>query len=314
MTTRVALTGAAGFLGRHVVADLTARGHDLSVLVHRTLPADLPPDARIVQGGLHDAAALSDLVRGADAIVHLAGVIKARTAGDFLHANAEGTAALARAWRDHAPHACFLKVSSMAAREPGLSPYAASKRAAEQRLAEVHPEGDWRVLRPCAVYGPGDRETLGLFKAAAAPVQPLLNGRESRLCLIHATDVASAVSALLANSYRHTVLEVTDARVDGYGWGEMMAAASHAVGRPVRQMRVPAPLVRMAGLGGDLLAWASGRAVMTTSCKTREILHLDWSSSVHAQPGRAHWFPEIDLAAGFANTVAWYRAQGWLPR
>ncbi|MHA1528804.1 MAG: NAD-dependent epimerase/dehydratase family protein [Alphaproteobacteria bacterium] len=311
----VAVTGITGFIGGHLAGELTRRGWRLRVLA-RSMPrlrGLAGPPVEVVQGSLSDPHALGVLVAGADAIVHLAGAIKGRNRSDFMAANAEGTAALGAAWRAHAPEARFLHLSSMAAREPGLSHYAASKHAAEERLRAVGAAADWRILRPAVVYGPGDRESLRIFRAASAPVQPMLNGGDARLTLIHAADLARAMAALLVAGGAPGCHEVTDARHDGYSWDELARAVALALGRAARPLRVPEGVIRALGLVGDAAA-LGGITGMLTSQKAREILHRDWRSDPASQPPASQWQPEIALDRGFAETVAWYRAAGWLGR
>lgn len=305
-----AITGITGFIGGHVAAHLAQQGWRVRALARSMPRAGAGAPVELVAGSLSEPRALQELVRGADAVVHLAGAIKGRNRDEFMRANAEGTAALADAWRSHAPEARFLLVSSMAAREPGLSHYAASKRAAEDRLAQGG--GNWSILRPAAVYGGGDPETLRIFKAAAGPVQPMLNGPEARLTLVHVADLTRAVAAMLEQGDAGAVHEIADARHEGYSWAELAAAAAQAMARPARPVRVPGMAIRALGLVGDLAVLLGGGSRVLTSQKTREILHRDWSSHPSRQPHPALWRPEIGLQSGFADAVAWYRAAGWL--
>ncbi|MCH8167789.1 MAG: NAD-dependent epimerase/dehydratase family protein [Proteobacteria bacterium] len=318
-----AVTGVTGFIGGHLAGELTRRGWRLRVLA-RSMPRfpgpRFPgprlhglagPPVEVVQGSLSDPRALRDLVEGADAILHLAGAIKGSNRNDFMAANAEGTAALAEAWRAHAPEARFLYLSSMAAREPGLSHYAASKHAAEQRLRDIGAGAEWSILRPAVVYGPGDRETLRIFRAASGPVQPMLNSADARLTLIHVADLVRAMAAMLAAGLAPGCHEVTDARHDGYSWDELARAAAAALGRAAHPLQVPKGIIRALGLAGDVAA-LGGVAGMLTSQKVREILHRDWRSDPAGQPPASRWRPEITLDQGFAEAVAWYRAAGWL--
>ena len=131
---RIAVTGATGFVGRHLVPSLAAQGWQVRVLA-RSEPAhalwrDTKPE--VVLGSLSDDGALERLVQGADAVLHLAGAIKARDNAEFLRINRDGTTAVAQATLRVAPKAHFLQVSSLAAREPSLSGYCASKLAGEQ--------------------------------------------------------------------------------------------------------------------------------------------------------------------------------------
>lgn len=306
MRPLVALTGGTGFLGRHVLTAFAAAGWRVRMLARR--PETAPRTVETVQGSLAEPDALSALVRGADAVVHMAGAIKARSRAEFMAINRDGTEALRAAWAAHAPAARFVLVSSLAAREPALSAYAASKAAGEAVLAK----SDTVILRPCAIYGPGDRATLPMFRAACWPVQPVLNGPAARVALIHAADVASAVVAATRSEMPAGVWELTDARVQGYAWSEIVEAACQSCGHAAHSVCVPAPLLALAGACGDLAALA-GAAPMLTSGKVREILHRDWASRQEAQPPPTLWRPVRDLHEGFAQTATWYRAAGWLP-
>ena len=310
MSRLAAVTGATGFIGGHVTAAFAAAGWRLRLLARREVEA--PQGVEIVRGSLSDRAALAALVRGADVVVHLAGAIKAPSRTAFMSANRDGTAALAAAWRAGAADARFVLLSSMAAREPGLSAYAASKAAGEAALAR-EAAGTAVVLRPAAVYGPGDRETLTVFRAAGWPVQPVPNGPSARVALVHAGDLASAVLAGAGQAMPPGTYEVSDARPAGYAWPEIVAAACAACGRPARPVRLPATALRLAGFWGDLLA-LGGAAPMLTSGKRREILYPDWGSTPEAQPTGDLWRPVRDLQGGFDETVAWYRRAGWLRR
>ncbi|MFO7854998.1 MAG: SDR family NAD(P)-dependent oxidoreductase, partial [Paracoccaceae bacterium] len=164
MSRLAALTGATGFVGGHVAAALAARGWRLRVLARRTPRLDLgATPLEVVAGDLADAAALEALAEGADAVIHVAGAVRARRRADFMAVNRDGAAALAAAVARRAPGARAVLVSSLAARAPEISDYAASKAAGEAAFAEACP--DAVVLRPGAGFGPGDRATLAVVRA-----------------------------------------------------------------------------------------------------------------------------------------------------
>ncbi|MEM7507138.1 MAG: NAD(P)-dependent oxidoreductase [Pseudomonadota bacterium] len=316
MKPLAAVTGGTGFLGRHVLTALTEAGWRLRLLV-RSDPdleaGECPVD--LIPGDLSDDNALRALCQGADAVIHIAGAIKGRTRADFMQVNEAGTRAVASAWRaGGVSQSRFVLLSSLAAREPGLSYYAASKAAAEVAARQTGDAGRIVILRPSAIYGPGDRETLAVFKAARLPVHPLLNGPEARLTLIHVRDVARAVSLAADGTLPTGCFELTDATTGGYRWADVVGTACAAVGRSRRAFRVPSMALRGVGKLGDLGAALTGSAEMVTSQKTREILHSDWSSLPEEQPPSHLWRAEIPLDEGFSSTVSWYRDAGWLPR
>ena len=303
-----ALTGATGFLGRHVAQALAAEGWRVRLLARRE-PEPFPFAPEVVPGDLADAEALRRLCRDAQAVVHVAGLVKARRAAVFEAVNAAGAGRIAAAAREVAPSATFVLVSSLAARAPHLSAYAQSKREGELAVAQALDGKAW-IVRPPAIYGPGDRATLGLFQAAAAsPFLPVLR-REVRLPLIHVHDAAFVIAALARRAEPGRTVALCDAWPEGHGLDKIMAEAARAVGRRPRLVRVPAAFVRAAGLAGDL-ACAAGATPMVTSGKVRELLYSDWRL---APDELADGLPppRFGLASGFRDTVAGYRAAGWL--
>ena len=154
------MTGATGFVGAEVLEQALGEGLRVNALTRRAQP----PRARLkwVPGSLEDAAALDTLVRDADAVVHIAGVVNAPDRAGFEAGNARGTVAVIDAMRRRGIRR-LVHVSSLAAREPQLSDYGWSKELAERH---VKASGlDWTIVRPPAIYGPNDREMLELFRA-----------------------------------------------------------------------------------------------------------------------------------------------------
>ncbi len=317
MTGLVAVTGATGFLGRYIVRALIQQGWRVRILarnypVHEQF-SDLKFEA--VPGDLSDHGALRALVRGVDMVVHAAGLIKARDVRAFHTVNVQGTANLVAAVNADASPSRLLLVSSMAAREAHLSPYAATKRAAEEIVrASLGPAHEWMIIRPAAVYGPWDMETLRVLKAVSFGVALRPGNKDARVSLVHADEVAASVAALCADSQAGSLYEISDARHDGYLWEEITEAAAKALGvRMAAKLPLPAWAVRFAGALGTIGAQFSPSPAMLTLDKAREILHPDWSSPPERQPPATLWQPKTDINCGFLETIRWYQARGWLP-
>ncbi len=260
----------------------------------------------VVVGDLGDQAALARICAGADLVVHAAGLVKARSRAAFDAVNVEGARRLAEAAIE-APH--VLLVSSLTAREPQLSHYAASKRAGEDAMAAVLGER-LTITRPCAIYGPGDVELLPVFRAAAvSPVLPLLNPN-GRVAMIHVEDAARQTAALAAMRPSARPIVLCDARPDGYSWRELMEAAARACGHRPRLAPVPDALVRAIGITNDFTLLL-GQTPMLSAAKVRELLHPHWGASPE-ELSEVRPAAKYDLDNGFADTVAWYRNAAWM--
>lgn len=300
MTATVAVTGASGFVGQALVAQLLESGWRVRALVHRqTLP--LRHQAlETVTGGLHDDASLQQLLAGADAVVHVAGRVRGRTEQDFRPINADGAERIARIALAQPRPPRLILISSLAAREPGLSPYAASKREGEVRLASVA-EGtalSWAVLRPPAVYGPGDRELLPLFNTMAWGLTPLLGSPGARASLLHVSDLATAVLSLLDSEARGTY-EIHDGRSEGYSWEDIATIVEDVTGRGRGlRLRVPGALLRGLAAANLLAARLFGYLPMLTPGKVNELRHPDWVCDNTEFSRATGWQPTITLRDG----------------
>ena len=310
----VAVTGATGFLGRHLVAALAREGASVRVLAREAPLAGLWPGVApgVVIGSLEEPRALDRLVTGADAVVHGAGLIAARDRRAFLRTNRDGTRAVAEAARRGAPRARLVVVSSLAAREPLLSDYAASKRAGELAAHSAYADAAERlvIVRPPAIYGPGDRATLAIFRGASRAVVPVFGA--GRAAIVHVDDAAAAIARLALGAGEAGCHALADPNPAGYRLEDLLAEAARAVGGNPRFVRVPRGLLLAAGQASAWWGRLSGDAPIFTPGKARELLHPDWSvSDAEALPAAVHR-PRIGIAEGFRDTVAWYRAAGWL--
>lgn len=309
----VAVTGATGFVGRQLVVQLAAAGWRVRLLMRRdpVIPEWRGIEPQIVAGDLSDPRALLRLVDGVQHVVHVAGLIKAARRRDFFAVNADGSASLAQIMKQQASQARLLHISTIGAREPQLSDYTASKRAGEDAVRRVL-GANATVLRPPAVYGPGDRESLVFFQLGRQRFVPLAGPPAARAAMIHVADLAAVMVAMLQTG-DGGIWTAADDRPQGYSWAEVFGAAASAVGNS-RATLFPAPaaLLRVVALAGDV-GRLLGNANMLCTQKLRELRHLDWTVSAeeHARP--AGWAPRYTLTQGFADAVRGYRAAGWLP-
>lgn len=292
----VALTGATGFIGGALCRPLTQAGWQVRALVRRDAGAALTPAIERISGDLDNAAALSRLTADADAVIHCAGTVRGRAAEHFERVNVCGSTRLLQAARTGSRCARFLLISSLAAREPALSWYAASKRHAEEVLQQEAGALALTIFRPTAVYGPGDRELKPLFRLLRHGLLPVPGSSEARLTLLHVHDLVTAVLRWLDSSPPVAgTFELHDGRAGGYTWQTIAAIAARTHGRPVRLLRLPRAGLNLAGTVNLRLARWFGYQPMLTPEKLRELRHPDWICDNGALAEALGWQPTIDL-------------------
>jgi nucleoside-diphosphate-sugar epimerase len=302
----VAITGATGFAGSHVVDLLDRQGRAMRLLVRRRPEAPRFKNADIIVGTLEDKDSLMRLVAGASAVVHIAGAIAAHDRAGFFAVNAEGTARLAQAALG-AGVKRFISISSLAAREPELSDYGASKRAGEELLIGHGPAFDLTVLRPPVIYGPGDLASLPLIAQLTHRVAFLPGSPRSRFSLLYVEDFAAMVVRALEDGPRG-IHEIDDGTGGGYAWPEIVKIAAESLGRGAVPIYLPRGLMLAVSGPAAMAARMSGRVAFFSPDKVRELYHADWVCRESPFTSTAR----VRFREGFARTVRWYGEQGWL--
>lgn len=312
---KIAMTGATGFVGSHIVRGLAGRGHDLSVLVRdaNKLKSDFPATARLISGSLTDQVALAELTQSADVVLHVAGAISAVDEAGFRAVNVDGTRAVVEAARK-AGVKRLVHVSSLAAREPSLSYYCASKAEGEAVVRKIDAGMEWIIIRPPAVYGPGDRATLPLIQQLSRRHALLTGTRRQRISVLHVDDLAAAlVCAAEGDVAPGNIYEADDGTPGGYGWQDLATAAGASLGFVPRVYLLPAWLVKSAGTLSGAMARMTHKAAILSSGKARELYHPDWVIRGMRLDDTGAWTAKINFENGFAGTLEWYRQKGWLP-
>lgn len=296
---RLAITGATGFVGKRLVALALAQGHSVAALTRR--PRAGGDGVNWVFGSLETPNALTSLMRGADAAIHVAGVVNAADRAGFASGNIDGTQTVVAAARQMDVRR-FVHVSSLAAREPDLSNYGWSKAEAERIV--VGSDAAWDIVRPPAVYGPGDRDMLEIFRMAKRGVALLPPG--GRMSAIHVDDLARLLLALAQATATRTILEPDDGRPDGWSHAEFARAVGDAVGRQVRPMALPRTLMT---IGAMIDRRVRGDSARLTPDRVSYMCHPDWVSDPRRRPPADLWQPQIPTPEGLGETAAWYRAE-----
>lgn len=301
----LALTGGTGFVGGHTIDAALADGHEVRALTRRQQPDR--PGVTWIRGDLADEAALRELCEGAGAVVHIAGVVNAKSPAGFEEGNVAGTRRMIAA-AEAAGVRRFVHVSSLSAREPGLSDYGASKARADDlvRMSGL----DWVIVRPPAVYGPGDLEQLDIYRLAKRGLAVVPN--RGRFSVIYVTDLARALVALAESGKgKGRIFEIADGTI-GLSHRGYALLIGEALQRNPRILPVPPATLKLAAAVDWTRSRFRSELPKLSFDRARYIAHPDWTADPGPLVSLGIWSPRVPAGEGIKRTAAWYRAEGLL--
>ncbi len=299
----IAVTGATGFVGQALLDRALETGLTVKALTRRD---QLPRDGvEWVSGDLESAQALRALIRGAEAVIHVAGVVN--DAARFESGNVLGTLNVIEAAKAEGVQR-FIHVSSLSAREPDLSAYGASKARAEKLI--MASGLDWTIVRPPGIYGPRDVDYFEMFRLARWGVMPV-PPKEGRASIIHVDDLARLLLALVpgGEGVSFQTFEPDDGRKQGWSHYEFARAIGWAIGRRPWVMHLSRASLERAARADRFVR--RGKARLTPD-RVGYMAHPDWVVTHEARPPRSLWQPLVPTREGLKATAEWYRKERWL--
>lgn len=306
-------------LGRGVhVRCLIRKTSDLKWL--RNLPVEL------VHGDCNDKTSLGKAVKGVNQAFHLAGVTKAIEERTYFEVNALGTENLIHACLEHNTRLQkLIYLSSQAAAGPcrnggkkkesdlcePVSPYGKSKRMGEELAIAHSHELPLIILRPCAVYGPRDKDIYAFFKLLSRRIKPCLSGQEHHISLCYVQDIIQAI--LLAAEAQRPSGEIFflsdghDYRVEEIG--DILARAMEVT--PFC-LHIPEWMLFGVASFSEYLSKFTGRPSLLNKGKVEEMIQRNWVCDITKAKTLLGFEPRIPLLQGAKLTFEWYRKENWL--
>ena len=324
---RALVTGASGFIGSNLVDRLLAEGVQVKCLVrsNTNLTWLSKKSLTLVPGDLFDPSSLATAVEDADVVLHVAGATRAARRAEYFRGNLATTSNLLQACQEYGPqHQKFLFISSLAAAGPSfgdpltedeeprpVSAYGESKLAAERAVLEFGRTRPVIIIRPPAVYGPRDRDTLLLFKSVHKRLHVIPGRGSQKVSLVHVHDLVTGIwQAMLSEQAGSRLYDICG---DGhYDWQTVGGYLGRVLNRRYGTLYVPWGVMRLVALSGSLASQFSRSPSLMSLDKLRDIRQSNWLCSYEKAKVEIGFQPAIDLLTGLKITAEWYKEMGWL--
>lgn len=323
---KVLVTGGSGFLGSWVCQLLSERGDSVRALVRKSSNRkflETLKNVELPEGGVDDAGAVEEAAKGCAAIVHCAGLVKARNEDELRATNVEGTRNIVNAAKK--AKARLVHVSSLEAAGPSqdgrpvpddqerpITAYGRSKLDAEKLVLAAKDEIHGVILRPGAIYGPRDQEILEAFKTVSRGLAANVAGGRALGSFIYASDCAEAcVIAIDAKVPSGSVYFVEDG-AGAIDQKQVMEDIAKALDKKfVLKPSLPAGALRVVARGVQAWGKLRDKPVMLTPEKANMLLHHFVCSAERTRKDLG-WAAKVPWSEGVGRTARWYRENGWL--
>ncbi|OGU65951.1 MAG: nucleoside-diphosphate sugar epimerase [Stygiobacter sp. RIFOXYC12_FULL_38_8] len=322
------VTGASGFVGSHLVDKLLAEGHHVKCILRSSSSRKWleGKPVEIVNCGLFDKTALKEVLKGADYIYHVAGVVKAKTEEEYFKGNVESTKTLLDVAAEVNPNLKrFVVVSSQTACGPSfngkpcseetqehpITTYGRSKFAQEALAKSYFDKLPITIVRPPAVFGERDTEVYLIFKTYKAGLMTLIGFDDKKLNLIHVADLVRGIydASISPNTIGQKYFVASE---ELYTWPQVGDAIAKALGKRALTLRLPHSLVYSVAAIAQFFAMFSSKAATFNLEKARDFVQPGWTCDVSKAKKDFGFTQKVSLEEGIKRSIDWYKEMKWL--
>lgn len=322
------VTGASGFVGSHVVDKLIAEGHQVKCILRGTSSTRWLENkpVEIFDSGLFDKDVLRKVLKDADYLFHIAGVVKAKDEEGYFKGNVETTNVLLDVLCEVNPNIKrVVIVSSLTACGPSLdgypvseetqehpiTAYGRSKYAQEQLAKKYMDKLQITIVRAPAVYGARDTEIYLFFKTYKQGLMALIGFDKKKLSLIHVDDLTNGIflAAVSEKAIGQTYFIGSE---QYYDWNQIGVVCNNAFGKKAFTIRIPHFLVYTIAAFAQFFAMFGSSAATFNLEKARDFVQPSWTCDVSKAVRELGFHQTVSLEEGIKRTVDWYREMRWL--
>jgi len=322
------VTGGTGFVGSHMVDLLLAKGHEVRCVVRKSsnLKWLENKNVKIFNFGLSDREGLKEIIKDADFIYHIAGVVKSKSKDGYFKGNVEPTRNILDACLQVNPNIKrILIVSSMTACGPTkidkpvnentpenpITTYGESKFMQEQLAKSYMDKLPITIVRPPAVYGPRDTEIYLVFKTYKQGLMTLVGFNKKELSLVHVSDLVNGIylASTNENSKGKTYFISSDEITD---WTEVSKILEDVFKKKAIKINIPHPVVYLIAAIAQFFSIFSKKPATFNLEKARDFVQEAWTCDISKAVKELNFHPEMSTEEGIRQTIDWYKSEKWL--
>lgn len=323
------VTGASGFVGSTLVDYLLQKGHHVKCILRSTSSRKWLENKpiEIIDCGLFDKEQLKSVLKDADYLFHVAGVVKSKTEEGYYKGNVETTRSLLDVLCEVNPNIKKVVItSSLTACGPSLdgkpctektlehpiTRYGKSKFQQEQLAKSYMDKLPITIIRAPAVYGARDTEIYLVLKTYKQGLMTLVGFNKKQLSLVHVEDLVEGhyLAAVSQNSTGQTYF-ITSSQ-EQYDWDQIGGVIAKAMGKKAITLRIPHFLVYTVAAVAEFFALFSSKAATFNIEKARDFVQQYWTCDITKAVNEIGFVPKVSLEDGMTRTVEWYRKMKWL--
>jgi nucleoside-diphosphate-sugar epimerase len=322
------VTGGTGFVGSHLVDLLLDKGYEVRCITRKS--SDLKwlkdKDVKIFDCGLYNKEALREIIRDADYIYHVAGVVKSKTKEGYFRGNVDTTRTLIEATLESNSNLKrFLVVSSQTVTGPSLdgkpvneetdcrpiTTYGKSKLEEEKLVLSFKDKLPITICRAPAVYGERDTEIFIYFKTFSKGLTTTIGFNEKKLSLIHVLDLVNGFYLAATNEKSKSQIYFISSE-EFYTWPQINNITSKIIGKKPIVIKVPHFLVYTIAAVAQFAAMFSSKPATLNIEKAKDITQQYWICDTSKAVRELGYRQNISIEEGIKRTIEWYKKMNWI--
>lgn len=322
------VTGGTGFVGSHLVDLLLDKGYEVRCITRKS--SDLKwlkdKDVKIFDCGLYNKEALREIIRDADYVYHVAGVVKSKTKEGYFRGNVDTTRTLIEATLESNSNLKrFLVVSSQTVTGPSLdgkpvneetdcrpiTTYGKSKLEEEKLVLSFKDKLPITICRAPAVYGEKDTEIFIYFKTFSKGLTTTIGFNEKKLSLIHVLDLVNGFYLAATNEKSKSQIYFISSE-EFYTWPQINNITSKIIGKKPIVIKVPHFLVYTIAAVAQFAAMFSSKPATLNIEKAKDITQQYWICDTSKAVRELGYRQNISIEEGIKRTIEWYKKMNWI--